>query len=168
MKSSNYKLNAVLMCALVITTISILPLINVINLCCGGMIIGGFLSVNYFYKKSNLQNTDVNVKDVSMIALLGGILSAVVVSGIMLLTMLFSGENQIEIMKTELSKYLGNIPPDLQSTLDNFSGEFNKYGFSPTLSIISLLINLIIYPVFAFVGGLISYGINIRKKNFNP
>ena len=168
MKSSNYKLNAVLMCALVITTISILPLINVINLCCGGMIIGGFLSVNYFYKKSNLQNTDVNVKDVSMIALLGGILSAVLVSGIMLLTMLFSGENQIEIMKTELSKYLGNIPPDLQSTLDNFSGEFNKYGFSPTLSIISLLINLIIYPVFAFVGGLISYGINIRKKNFNP
>ncbi len=168
MKSSNYKLNAVLMCALIIITISILPLINVINLCCGGMIIGGFLSVNYFYKKSNLQNTDVNVKDVSMIALLGGILSAVLVSGIMLLTMLFSGENQIEIMKTELSKYLGNIPPDLQSTLDNFSGEFNKYGFSPTLSIISLLINLIIYPVFAFVGGLISYGINIRKKNFNP
>jgi len=168
MKSSNYKLNAVLMCALIITTISILPLINAINLCCGGMIIGGFLSVNYFYKKSNLQNTDVNVKDVSMIALLGGILSAVLVSGIMLLTMLFSEENQIEIMKTELSKYLSNIPPDFQSALDNLSGEFNKYGFSPTLSIISLLINLIIYPVFAFVGGLISYGINIRKKNFNP
>jgi hypothetical protein len=161
------------MCALVIATISILPLINAINLCCGGMIIGGFLSVNYFYKKSNLQNIDVNVKDVSMIALLGGILSAVLVSGIMLLTMLFSGENQIEIMKieimkTELSKYLNNIFPDLQSTLDNLSGEFNKYGFSPTLSINLLLINLIIYPVFAFVGGLISYGINIRKKNFNP
>ena len=48
MKTPNFKLNAVLLCALAITIVSILPIVNIINIICGGMLLGGFLSVNYF------------------------------------------------------------------------------------------------------------------------
>ncbi len=165
MKSPNVKLNAVLICVLIISAVAILPLVNVINFCCGGMLLGGFFSVNYFYKHSAKENKPVNVKDVFMITLLGGILSAVIVSGISLMTMFINNENQMTLMKNELGDFLNRMPQEFTKIMDELSSEFDKFGFSPTLAITSLIVNLIMYPAFAFTGGLISYGLNNRKRN---
>ena len=168
MKTPNFKLNAVLLCALAITIVSILPIVNIINIICGGMLLGGFLSVNYYYRQTGKNNLNIAVKDVFMITLLGGILSAIFVSGIFLLTMMTGKENQITLMKEQFGDMLRNVPQEFQKGLDDLSAEFDKYGFSRTLAITFLIINLIVHPIFAFVGGLISYGINIRKKKQIP
>lgn len=168
MKTPNYRLNAVLLCALAITIVSILPIVNIINIICGGMLLGGFFSVSYYYKQMGRNNMNIVVKDVFMITLLGGLLSAIFVSGIFLLTMIASKENQVTLMKEQLGDMLRNVPQEFQKGLDDLSLEFDKFGFSPTLAITSLIINLIVHPIFAFVGGLISYGINIRKNKQIP
>jgi len=165
MKSPNIKMNAVLICVLIISAVAIFPFINVINFCCGGMLLGGFFSVNYYYKHSAKDNKQVNVKDVFMITLLGGILSAIIVSGISLMTMFINSENQITLMKNELGEFIKSLPQEFTKILDELSSEFDKFGFSPTLAVTSLIVNLIMYPAFAFAGGLISYGLNNRKRN---
>ncbi len=148
---------------LTMTFISVFPLLNFINLlCCAGIMLGGFAGVFYYNKQ--IQNTQIELttKDGGIIGLLCGIVSAVLVSGINLLLTLFSDVNPITEAFAFLDKFGQEVPPEVTETMDKFSDEFNQYGFSPTLSIFSLVMNLIIYPLFGAIGAII--GVSIIKK----
>ena len=156
------RLKPVIWGAFVMTSISILPVINFINIFfCSGVILGGLAGVFMFNKQ--ISGTDVKIlqKDGAMIGVLSGILSAILVSGINLLIVLFSKNNPV-IEAMNLMKDI-SLPKEVLDQMDKFSSEINKYGFSPTIAIFSLLSNLFLYPVFGLLGGILGVTI-INKK----
>ena len=154
---------------LVMTLVSIMPLLNFINLFfCAGIIIGGIAGVLSFNKQLKVLNLSLTFKDAVMIGVLSGVLSAVAVSGFNIITLMYSSVNPV----TESLKMLGdfgkNLPPEVNKQLDNLAHEFDKYGYSPTLAVFTFLSNLIIYPLFGAAGALLAATvINNKKKNAN-
>jgi hypothetical protein len=151
---------------LVMTLISIMPLINFINLFfCAGIILGGLAGVFSFNKQLKAVNLSLTFKDAVLIGILSGVLSGVAVSGYNVITLMYSSVNPV----TESLKMLGdfgtNLPPEVNKQLDNLAHEFDKYGYSPTLAIFTFLSNLIIYPLFGAIGALLAATIINKKKN---
>jgi hypothetical protein len=147
----------------VMTSISILPFINFINLFfCSGIILGGIAGV-FIYNKQ-LAGTDVKLtsKDGVMIGILCGILSGILVSSFNFIFMLISKHNPIDETMLLLKDF--SLPPEVTVQMNKFSDEFNQYGFSPTISVVSLFSNLIIYPLFGMLGAVLGVSI-IKKKN---
>ena len=167
MSSSPNRLMPVLFGALVMTLISTFPVLNLINvLCCAGIMLGGFAGVFFYNKQIRDTSIELTTKDGGIIGLLSGIISAILVSGINLLMVLFSDVNPITEAYGILENFGQQLPPEVNETMDKFSDEFNRHGFSPTLSVLSLIINLVIYPLFGDVGATIGVSI-IKKRKVN-
>jgi len=147
----------------IMTAISVLPFINFINLFfCSGIMLGGLAGV-FIYNKQ-LEGTQLNLtsKDGVMIGIMCGILSGILVSSFNFLFMLIAKHNPID--ETLVFFKDVSLPPEIMVQMNKFSDEFNRYGFSPTISIVSLFSNLIIYPLFGMIGAVIGVTI-IKKKN---
>lgn len=149
----------------VMTLIAILPVLNLINVfCCAGIIAGGFIGVYTYWKQLHSSGIALTTKDGGMIGILCGILSAVFVTGFGLLLSLFSDTNpMLEIMKT-FDEIGIQAPPEMTQYIEKFSGEFNEYGFSPSITIISFISNIILYPLFGSIGAILGVSI-LNKKN---
>jgi hypothetical protein len=168
MNNSPNRLLPVMWSVVIIVIISVIPLINVINLfCCAGIIMGGFAGSSVYARQLRNNNSNIEMKDGIIIGVLSGILSAVIVTGINLLIVLYSKENPVNEVILMLQSIGKDLPQEVYNQLNSFSAEFEKYGFSPTLSIFSLFMNLIIYPVFASLGGIFVALINKKKKNIS-
>jgi hypothetical protein len=153
---------------LVMTLISVMPLINFINLFfCAGIILGGLAGVFSFNKQLSAHGMSLTFKDAVMIGILSGVLSAVAVSGFNVITLMYSSVNPV----TESLKMLGdfgkNMPPEVNKQLDNLAHEFDKYGYSPTLAIFTFISNMLIYPLFGAIGALLAATIINNKKKHN-
>ncbi|MBW7855296.1 MAG: hypothetical protein B6D43_04550 [Ignavibacteriales bacterium UTCHB1] len=150
------------------SAISIVPLLNFINLlCCAGIMIGGYVGVVYYNKECVKFNVNITNKDAVFIGLLSGLLSGVIVSGFTILTAMFSDLNPM-VETTKMLTEMGiPVTPEAEEIIKKLSMEFDKYGFSPTLSIVTFVLNLIIYPVFGMFGSLISYSLIVGKKNLH-
>jgi hypothetical protein len=147
----------------VMTSISILPFINFINLFfCSGIILGGIAGVFIYNKQLAGTNVKITSKDGVMIGILCGILSGILVSSFNFIFMLISKHNPIDETMSLLKDI--SLPPEVTVQMNKFSDEFNKYGFSPTISVVSLFSNLIIYPLFGMIGAVLGVTI-IKKKN---
>lgn len=150
---------------IVMTLISVFPILNLMNLfCCAGVIAGGFAGV-YSYRKQ-LQDTGITLthKDGGMIGILSGILAAVLVTGFGLIISLFSESNPIlEVMKA-FDEMNIQTPPEVAKYVEDFSNEYNDYGFSPSITIISFISNIILYPLFGAIGALLAVSL-FNKKN---
>lgn len=161
------RLKPVLISFLVMSLISIAPLLNFINLLfCAGIMLGGVAGVLSFKKQFPNQSSPIVYKDAVLIGIFGGIMSAVFVSGFNIITMMYSDANPI----TESLKFFGDfvkdLPPEANKQINNLANEFNKYGYSPTLAVFTFISNLIIYPLFGAIGSLISATvINNKIKN---
>ena len=106
MSSSPNRLMPVIFGALVMTLISTFPLLNLINvLCCAGIMLGGFAGVFFYNKQIRDTSIELTTKDGGIIGLLSGIISAVLVSGINLLMVLFSDVNPITEAYALLEKF---------------------------------------------------------------
>lgn len=150
----------------IMTFLSVMPLISFINVFfCSGIIIGGAAGV-FFYNKQ-LKETEIELiyKDGVIIGILSGILSSIIVTGINTLTLAVSKENPM----IELTKIFGELnlqlPPEVDAQFSKLTDEFNKYGFSPTIAVFTLIMNLIIYPLFGSIGAVISVAIARKKRN---
>jgi len=167
MNNTPNKLAPVILSAMVMILISSIPVLNLLNMvCCAGIILGGFIGV-YSYSRQ-LANTTILLmqKDAIMIGLLSGIIAAIVQTGIGLAISLFSKNNPMAEAMEMLSGMGKDIPPEVMQILDKFSGEFTQYGYSPTLTIISLVIHLVLFPLFGILGSYIGYAM-LKKRNIN-
>lgn len=165
MQQQTNKLLPVLLGAFVITFISVFPLLNLINIvCCAGIMVGGFVGVHLYNKECLKYNQELTNKDSVFIGLLSGIFSAVLVSVFTVLTTMFAEVNPIQEVVDMMQQFGFPTTPETDQILNSLSDEFDKHGFSPTLSVITFVLNLIIYPLFAMLGALISYSI-IKKRN---
>jgi hypothetical protein len=147
----------------VMTMISVLPFINFINIFfCAGIIIGGFAGVMSYNRQLQGTQIELTSKDGVMIGILCGILSGILVSSFNFAFMLMTKHNPVDESLALLKDI--SLPPEVMVQMNKFSDEFNKYGFSPTISIVSLISNLIIYPLFGMIGAILGVSV-IKKRN---
>lgn len=168
MNNSPNKLTAVVISAAVMVLFSVVPIINLVNMCCMGILFGGFIGVVYYSNQAKKTNLPVQQKDALLIGIFGGFIAALISTGVNLAEILFSKTNPIAEMMEVLSQVNGNIPPQFIDILDKFSQEFTKYGYSPTLTIITLIVNIVMYPLFGMLGSFIAFQISKRKNNQPP
>jgi len=171
MNTTPNKLTPVILSAAIMVVLSTVPLLNLVNtFCCMGIILGGFMGVTYYSKQMISNNLLLSQKDSLLIGLLSGIISAIINTGITLAVSLFSKENPMSEMMEILSQMGRQVPPEAMEIMDKLSQEFTKYGYSPTLTIITFVMNIILYPLFGMLGSFIAYQIykkkNLQQPNF--
>ena len=157
------KLTPVLISTVIITGISVFPFLNFLNfLCCAGVMLGSFLGTAYYYKQLKNINETIQFKDGAAIGLLSGILSALITLFILTLMTIAFKQNPVPMLYELIDKQGINIPPEAENLLRKISDEYNRSGFSITITIINLIAYLITYPLFGILGGII--GVSIFRK----
>jgi hypothetical protein len=163
------RLSSVIAGSTVMIALSILPVINFINLFfCSGIIIGGVAGVISLNRQMNRAGTMLTYKDGVLTGMISGLLAAVTVSGINIISLVYSSVNPITEAMQLFGNYMNNMPPDMMNQLKQLENDFNTQGYSVTLIIFTFIINLLIYPLFGAVGGLLTTGIILRKKSEIP
>jgi len=159
------KFTPVIISSTVIIIISLFPFLNFINLlCCAGVIIGGAAGTAYYNNQLKKTGGQIQYKDGVAIGVLSGIISAlIVVIGTTIMTMLVK-QNPIPEIFRMLDLQGINIPPDVDKFLQQISDEYSKRGFSITLTLVTLVVDLISYPIFSAIGGMLAVQI-FGKKN---
>ncbi len=169
MNNTPNKLTPVIIGAAVMTILFATPVLGLINvLCCACILLGGFIGVQSYTKQLEKLNLPLIMKDAILIGLLSGIVSAIVNTGIFLAISLFAKTNPIAEMLEMASSAGQEIPQEAMQMFDGISNEYSKYGYSPTLTILTFVAYIILFPLFGMLGSFIAFQI-YKKKNFqNP
>jgi hypothetical protein len=162
------KFTPIIISSVIMVTISLFPLLNLVNLiCCSGIILGGFAGTAFYSKQLAGAGKIIQFKDGAAIGILSGIISALLVVVLSTLLSMILKENPIpELFKIVDSQKM-NIPPEIEKFLQRISDEYSKSGFSFTLMLISLGIDIVTYPLFGALGGLLAVSILSRRKQQN-
>ncbi len=160
------KFTPVIISSTIIIIISLFPFLNFINLlCCAGVIIGGAAGTAYYNNQLKKTGGQIQYKDGVAIGVLSGIISAlIVVIGTTIMTMLVK-ENPIPEVYRMIDVQGLNIPPEIDKFLQQISDEYSKRGFSITLTLVTLVVDLISFPIFSAIGGMLAVQIFGKKKN---
>lgn len=165
MQESPNKLKPVIFGTLLITFISTMPFLNIVNIFfCGGVIFGGYMASLNYYKQCASKGVEVTTKDSVMIGVLSGFLSAIIVSVVSLLVTMFSGVNPVIEAQEIMNSVFKNIPPEVQTEMNKISEDYTKFGFSRLVAVFTLVTNLITFPIFSGFGGILSLVI-MRKRD---
>lgn len=163
------KITPIVYGTITMTLSAVLPIVNFINIfCCAGIMLGGFAGVYVYWKQLTQAGMTLTAKDGGMIGILCGILSAVFITGFGVIVSLFSESNpMMEVLKS-IEEIGLNVPPEMNQYLEKFSEEYNKHGFSPSITIFSFVANMIMYPLFGSIGAIIGVNILGKKKPTLP
>lgn len=160
------KFTPVIFASIIIIVISSFPGLNLLNLlCCAGILIGGFAGTSFYNSKLKNIGQTASYKDAAAIGLLSGILSAIVVVMITTVLSLLIHQNPVPEMFKLIDSQGLQLPQEFEHFLQKISDEYSKHGFSFTLTIITLVVDLITYPLFSILGGIIAVAVAGRKKN---
>lgn len=165
------KWRAALFGGVAIGLISGVPVVSLINCCCCAGILGGGIFTYYLYREEHAEGMEpLESSDALILGIMAGLIGAFVqaaIHGIMVL--LFSGVQE-NLMRGIMGKIIdrlessGNFPGD---ALDQMRDEVERsMRESNTMwgVMLNLFMSLIIYPIFAMLGGLLGYGIFRSKK----
>jgi hypothetical protein len=159
------KLTPVVIAAGIMTFISLFPFLNLINLlCCAGIIGGGYAGAAYYAKQLSNSGGKIEFKDGAMIGILSGLLSAMIVVVFTTLITIISSQNPVPEMQKILDSYGLPIPPEYDSILKKISDEYDRNGFSITITLVNLAAYLITYPLFGGIGGVIAASVYGKRK----
>jgi uncharacterized protein involved in cysteine biosynthesis len=173
MPEKTNKLRVSIISGSVIALVSSIPGLNLINCCCcAGIILGGVLAV-YLYKQEHEEGAPpLESSDGLILGVTSGVISAFVTTILNVLIMALFGDIAAEFIRSFIDQLLemANVPPEtaeqLQSQMDASMAEAKTF-----LGVMKeLLLNLLIHPLFAMLGGLIGYSIFKAKKpaEFHP
>lgn len=160
------KFTPIIISTIIISVISLLPVLNLINIfCCAGVLLGVFAGCAYYNNKLKQDGKLLQYKDGVAIGLLSGLVSALIIVTVTTLISMTSNQNPIpELFKMIDSQGL-TIPREIEEFMQKISEEYRKNGFSITLTLITLASDIVIYPMFGIIGGLLSVSILSRRKN---
>ncbi|HEY3251177.1 MAG TPA: hypothetical protein VGK25_08670 [Ignavibacteria bacterium] len=148
------------------TLISVFPILNLLNLlCCAGIILGGFAGSAFYAKQLEKAGGLIQFKDGAAIGILSGLLSALLVVIITTLITLISATNPVPEIYKLIEQYGYGLPPEAEKMLQRISNEYNEHGFSITITLFTLIIDIINYPLFGFLGGIIASSIYGKRTN---
>lgn len=163
------KLTPVIIGSVIMIVISLLPGLNLLNLvCCAGILAGGFGGTYYYNNQLKKTGQLIRFKDGAAIGFLSGVFSAVIIVIFSTLLAMLVKQNPIpEFFKLIDSQGI-TIPPEMDRFMQKISDEYSKNGFSFTLTIITFVVDIITYPIFGALGGIIAAAIFTRRSKTNP
>jgi hypothetical protein len=167
-KPSKYR--AALFAGIVIGLVSSIPGLNLINCCCcAGIILGGVLAVYLYQKDMETGMPPLEASDGVTLGVLAGVVGAFVAVIFDLLVFAIIGPVSMEFVQRILESVIekmeesGSISPAMA---DEFMEQIEQ-SFEESKTFAGILTNLfftlIIYPIFALLGGLIGYAIWRQK-----
>jgi hypothetical protein len=169
------KQRAAILGGLIIGAISGLPGLNLLNCCCcAGILFGGAMSVYLYRQEFTNEMLPMESSDALILGIISGIIGALIATSISAVISLMFGPVETEMVRNFMEKLTqkledsGSIP---QGTMDNMRDQFDKAmkeGSTIGGILRSLVYNLILYPIFSMLGGLIGYGIFGKKKPLAP
>jgi hypothetical protein len=153
---------SILIGAGVIFIISVVPFLNLLNaVCCLGIIGGGFAGAFHYINAYSLTLTGGNGFKLGALAGLLGGLAALVVS--FLLQAVFDYQPGTEEVQQFMLRILGTTP-EAKMELEQAFREQRAEGLTVSSMLISTLGTLILYPLFAGLGGAIASSAVQRGK----
>jgi hypothetical protein len=169
------KLRAALLGGIVIGVITGLPAISFMNkcCCCGGVILCGLLSLYLYKQEFNDETPPLESSDALILGIIAGLAGALIGTAVGILSSLIFGpiDKKIAIKLLTWVEEQGTLPPDSLNQADEMIDQLKKYiddGIKFRDILGDLLFGLILYPIFSMIGGLIGYGIFVKKKPAAP
>jgi len=139
--------------------LSALPVLNLLNCFCCMLVLGGGGLAVFLYLRDYPSNlVPPTYGDGALLGALSGIVGAVVYT-IVEIPLTFI-QNRIGLgYEEEISEWLGNLSPEIGAAVESSLQD----GLSPALIVLSFLICLVVFTLFAAIGGVL--GIAIFKRN---
>lgn len=143
--------------------IAAVPFLNLMNcLCCAGIILGGFLAV-FFYKSNFTPDTPTfSAGDCLAVGALAGVAGAIIGTLLTAASMSIFGNVMVDFI-SELIRSM-DLPEEVIDQVEEALAQSLGGG----MILIEFLTNLILYPLFGLLGGLIGYGIFKPKQQVMP
>jgi hypothetical protein len=169
------KQRAIIIGGLIIGIVTGTPILYFVNYCCccGGIILGGLMSL-YVYRK---EFTDIDIplesSDALIIGIFTGIVGAFIGVALNVLTYYVLGPvtEKMILRMIDWLQTQSEVPAYQTDRLEGIAQDLEKKiqeGIHLRDVLGSLIINLILCPIFSMIGGLIGYGIFGKKKPVAP
>lgn len=140
--------------------LSALPFVSYANACCclwvvvGGLLAAWLLQQNYPYQ--------IATSDGALVGLLAGLFGAII--GVVITILMAPLQRQLDLyVLSRLTGAMGDVPPVIDQAIEQRRNQPAVTVFS---AIASLVFSLIIYPIFAMLGGML--GAVLFKKGQPP
>lgn len=149
----------------IMALISSIPFLNFLNcLCCAGIMLGGFFAV-FFYKNNFTPQTPPYTSGECMtVGALAGVFGALIGTVLSAIFMAVMGDVMREFVLGFLERSDLNLPQEFWDQMETvMSAEFSFFTL-----VTELLTNMLIYPLFGLLGGLIGYNVYKPKINLMP
>lgn len=151
--------------------VSGIPVISLVNCCCCAGILAGGVLTYYLYREEHVEGMlPLESSDALILGIMAGVIGAFVQAVIHgLLVLLFAGAQE-ELMRSIMSKIIdrlessGSFPADALDQMRDQVARSVKESNTMWGVMLNLFMSLIIYPIFAMLGGLLGYGIFRSKK----
>jgi hypothetical protein len=75
--------------------------------------------------------------------------------------------NPFQIYKLA-DQYGYGLPPEAEKMLQRISDEYSEHGFSITVTLFTLIIDIVTYPLFGFLGGIIAASLYSKRRQSTP
>jgi len=165
------KWRAALFGGLAIGLISGIPVISLVNCCCCAGILGGGVFTYYLYREEHTEGmAPLGSSDALILGIMAGLIGAFAQAVIhVLLILLFAGAQE-ELMRSIMGKIIdrlessGSFPADALDQMRDQVERSVKESNTMWGVMLNLFMSLIIYPIFAMLGGLLGYGIFRTEK----
>ena len=152
--------------SVIMIIIAVVPVLNFVNLgCCAGIVAGGVAGAIYYNNQLKKIGETIQYKDGAAIGILSGFLSAIIVVVFTTLLSMVINQNPIPEIYRVFDQQGYTLPPNAEQFLKRISDEYSKNGFSITLTLITLAMDIILYPLFGAVGGLLTVSVVGKRKN---
>ena len=159
------KFTPVIISSVFMVVISLFPFLNFINLlCCAGIVIGGAAGTFFYANALRAAGQLIQFKDGAMIGLLSGFISAVIVVFLSTIMAMLVNQNPVPELYRMLDSGGFQIPEQMEKILQSVSDEYAKNGYSLTLTLVSLAMYGLTYPLFGAIGGLLTVSFYNKRK----
>jgi hypothetical protein len=150
------RLQPALWAGVFIGVLSALPLVNLGNCCCCLWVLAGGALAAYLRQQG--LPYQIAAAEGALVGLMAGVVGAIINTVLSIPLQMAVGPFQQQLMERIMSQN-PDMPPELRDA-------FGRATMQSGAWVIGLLVTLIIYPVFALLGGLL--GAAIFKKNLPP
>jgi len=142
---------------LVLGILSAIPFLNYVNACCCLWAQGGGALATWLLNKQ--RPGTLKYSDGALGGVLSGLIGAFVATIINIpIQMILMTPEAVEAMKAQFQQ--ANLPPQAMEMLNRFL----QPGFNLSVTLISLLLNMLFLGLFAMIGGIITAAIFARKR----
>jgi type II secretory pathway component PulF len=96
---------------------------------------------------------------------LSGFLAAIIVVVFTTLLSMAMKQNPIPDVYKVFDQQGYTLPPEAEKFLKQISDEYSRNGFSITLTLVTLVMDIIIYPIMGAIGGMLAVIVVGKKKD---